>query len=343
VDNTLHLCDLPDGIFTLVSEYLAKPSSALFAVAVTSKSWRTKVGFGEQQQLAILSSSSWDALDLGDIDNDVAEKLTDDDIFAMLMCIDAKQTLKTLKLSGCVNITGRGLEPLRGSTVIEHIDLSLVKQHESPNIDPVPPISKKNVLPILDSIVTAEGSSLKLMVLPKKWRTSTAETTELIGFLHNYKQLLESRRHRCLQCDSTPGTSGHDAFDSMIEVAQQDPIFGLQNYVCHKCFGNFCYDCGDGDGEGPLGYCEKCERDYCQMCVSSGYCNACNDSFCSECSPMKECSNCHDIFCATTCCWKEKCATCNDRILDICKDCGEGRRYFCDECFRVTTPPHLLE
>ena len=46
------------------------------------------------------------------------------------MCVDASNKLKRLKLSGLINITGRGLDPLRSSAVIEQIDLSLVKRYE---------------------------------------------------------------------------------------------------------------------------------------------------------------------------------------------------------------------
>ena len=162
LEDTLHLSGLPDGIFTHVASFLAKPSRALFAVAM---SWTTD-NFcidGEQQQLSsvILSSSSWETLDFVNVEKSLVVKLSDNDVYAVLQCIKANQTLKKLKLTGCVNITGRGLEPLRGSTVIviEHIDLSLVKQYESPAIDPEPSISEAEVIPILDSIITADGNS----------------------------------------------------------------------------------------------------------------------------------------------------------------------------------------
>ena len=80
---------------------------------------------------AILSSLEWDVLDFEDIEKSLAVKLMDDDLHAVLKCISAHDVLKKLKLSGCIN-TGYSLEPLRSSTVIELIDLSLAKQFESP-------------------------------------------------------------------------------------------------------------------------------------------------------------------------------------------------------------------
>ena len=110
---------------------------------------------------AILSSLEWDVLDFEDIEKSLAVRLTDDDLHAVLKCINAHDVLKKLKLTGCINITGCSLEPLRSSTVIQLIDLSLAKQFESPRSVVESKISQEVVTPILDSIVSANGSSLK--------------------------------------------------------------------------------------------------------------------------------------------------------------------------------------
>ena len=104
----------------------------------------------------------WKEIHYGEIGNDLAKKLTDDDMGTILMINDAVNTVKTLKLVGCVNIFGSGLEPLCGSTVLKLIDLSLVGPHESPVIIPKPKISEEAILPILDSIINADGSSLEV-------------------------------------------------------------------------------------------------------------------------------------------------------------------------------------
>jgi hypothetical protein len=74
--------------------------------------------------------------------------LTDDDVAGLLTCVDAQTNI-----TGCINITGRGLEPLRDSFVLDHIDLSLVRLHESPDMKCKPLLSEACVLPILDGIV----------------------------------------------------------------------------------------------------------------------------------------------------------------------------------------------
>ena len=57
---------------------------------------------------AIVSASKWDTLDFEDINKELANKLTDDDINAVLKSINAHDVLKKLKLCGCINITGKG-------------------------------------------------------------------------------------------------------------------------------------------------------------------------------------------------------------------------------------------
>ena len=87
-------------------------------------------------------SSPVSDLDFGDVEKSLASKLTDDDIRAVLLaCIDAGNEVRSLKLSGCVNITGSGLETLHGSMSLIQIDLSLAGEHESPLIEPEPMIS----------------------------------------------------------------------------------------------------------------------------------------------------------------------------------------------------------
>ena len=97
--------------------------------------------------------------------------------------------LKKLKLCGCVNITGHGLNPLRGSVALEQIDISLVRKHENPfNIKP-PKISQEVVVPILDSILSANGCSLKCILFPWNW-LDDGPSGPVIGFRNRYNQYI---------------------------------------------------------------------------------------------------------------------------------------------------------
>ena len=91
----------------IVASYLPSTSHASFAVAMSTPS-----SSGE------LSGVFGDDLDFTNI-----PELSDDVLSGVLVCIDAKNSLKTLSLGGCSQIVGHGLEPLRESTVLERLDL----------------------------------------------------------------------------------------------------------------------------------------------------------------------------------------------------------------------------
>ena len=83
-------------------------------------------------QMSEYYNRGWEILDFVDIPLSLASRLTDDDLDAILKCIDAKNDLKRLNLTHCFSIAGQGLEPLRGSVVLEKLDLGLVRQMQLP-------------------------------------------------------------------------------------------------------------------------------------------------------------------------------------------------------------------
>lgn len=131
----IHLSALPIGVLSHVSSFLAAPSRALFAATL----------FGNDENndnRSKIAGNDWDTLDFGDIEAALAAKLSDDHLNAMLRCIDAVRKVKKLRLTNCMTISGAGLEPLRGSDVIERIDLRIYGWE--------PAISCDFMLPILD-------------------------------------------------------------------------------------------------------------------------------------------------------------------------------------------------
>ena len=317
-DQSLHISNLPEGILSHVASYLAQPAKALFAVAMTatSKSWTKgnfRIGSKHQQTVAsIISSDEWDVLDFEDIEKSLAVKLTDD-VHSILKCISAQDVLKKLKLSGCINITGRALEPLRGSSIIEHIDLCLVKQYETPKLNPEPMISEEVVIPILDSIITTNGNSMKMIVIPKKWRL--ARTTELAEFLGNYNRLLESRNPKCSKCERGLDESMRELD---LAVSEGTYYFGKQPYCCYKCTRNFCYE-SDCNVNGALDCC-ICEKVYCADCSPMLTCHICSWVICKGCSEMETCDECFNYFCDE----------CGPETANLCS-CYDGMTY-CRDC-----------
>jgi len=264
-DTITHISELPVGILVNVSAYLSKPSRAILAVAFTapSSSWQNNDLMHRPSSIstAIVSAQQWDTLDFEDIEKTLANRLSDNDVYAVLQCINAQNTLKKLKLTGCINITGRGLIPLRGSVVLEQIDLSLLKQYENPDgyIDGSSEIhhllSKDIVLPILNSIVSVMGSSLKYILLPYNWRTDD----QLQQFVNRYNQRLDGIN--CSNCTERMWGYGFYRVGTMYHYN-----------TCYSCLKHYCDECSNKHRarvDKSLSYCGDCKKDYCNDCGGS--------------------------------------------------------------------------
>ena len=344
--NEFHITNLPNGLFADIASYLPKPSRALFAIAMTTEIQLQSIEASLVSQ-TILSSTNWDSLDFGDIERSLSNRLTDNDISNILIFIDAKCTLRSLMLTGCININGSGLYPLRESTALEKIDLSLVGYHEIPEIEPIPKISESCVLPILDSIIEKQGNSLHYFQLSSKWREH--QSPELAQVLEKFHLLMESRRIRCFKCDRHIEHAEGCKWYSTNSGEDQEDLYGLQNYTCCKCLKHFCYYHED-EQEEHLTFCSSCTREYCKSCSPAmNRCAKCECCVCSTCEDLIECEDCSDLFCidcAATrdCCGERMCFTCKPVLICKgeecnnnlhCVDCFDGEEYdvtYCQEC-----------
>ena len=92
--DTLHISDLPIGFIADVSAYLSKPSRAILAVAfsasASSSSWKNNNNHLSDISTAIVSAQQWDILDFEDVEKELANRLTDDGIYAILKSINAQ-------------------------------------------------------------------------------------------------------------------------------------------------------------------------------------------------------------------------------------------------------------
>jgi len=345
--SSLGIFDLPDIAFVRISSYLCTPSRALLALSLTcdSKSWRkykwnnpnkkvspilawAKPKFiknePSDQTKVILASQKWEYLDFGELNNEeersVYLRIKEDDIAGVLACINARNNLKTLKITGCVKITGRGLQQLYGSVVLKEIDLTqkvLSHDEEFQSIQ----LSEDVILPILDSIINNPGNSLTLVQFPRRWRLGSSP--ELHSFLLDYDRLLDSRQVRCSKC-----TIKIAADDNLVEYPRgywvqcaEDQrggeYYGMQNHTCIKCVRFFCYECDNNESneEDMLNTCLQCKEECCYKCVPMTSCASCVKSICVRCSKKCPCGN-------------QACRRCSEYILD-CNTCGEKR---CQEC-----------
>ena len=132
--------DLAVEPLTHVASFLPYASRAMFAIGLSSD-LSDDAGDDETEPSIIwwinheideISSSSakiagkCDNLDFGDIEEDLAGKLTDNHLDKILLSLDrVDNRIKTLRLTNCANMTGVGLKRLSCSSTIEQIDLSM--------------------------------------------------------------------------------------------------------------------------------------------------------------------------------------------------------------------------
>ena len=284
----------------------------------------------------------------------MCKRLKDDDIAGVLACINAKDNLKTLKITGCRSISGRGLQLLLNSKVLRDIDLThkFYDSHDNPCL-----LSEDFVLPIFESIINTTDNSLTLVQFPERWRE--AMSPNLHSFLVEYDRLLESRRVCCSKCNKK--IWGNYLFEEGCQWINQVeyPInrddeeagynyYGVQNFTCNKCVKFFCYDCDNGD-DGAIEFhpmlnkCVHCKEEYCHDCVPSmTKCKECLVPVCDKCSTKCPKHNCEIRACKDGCsdeyilqcktCIEEGCRRCTGfRVCDG-EDCNITQ---CDHCFNI--------
>ena len=200
-------------------------------------------------------------------------EVTDNDVRWLLQCIDAVDHVKTLRLTHCYGVTGAGLQPLMGSTVLETIDLSLVGTHESPTINTKHLISASEVMPMLDRMISTEGSSLLLVHLPEKW----GRCPLLNGFYKRFDRVLKKRNIKCYGCQPNR--------DIVVDQETLVDDFGANSCTCSGCARSFCTDCMR---EHQVHFCESCERLYCDSCSWVMHCEACGRTSCADCEDVKQ-------------------------------------------------------
>mmetsp|Transcript_416 Transcript_416/g.955 ORF Transcript_416/g.955 Transcript_416/m.955 type:complete len:470 (-) Transcript_416:156-1565(-) len=301
------------------------------------------------KQLDEYYDRQWEVLDFVDIPVSLASRLSDDDLGAILVCIDAKHKLQQPKLTHCINIVGHGLEPLRGSTVVEKLDLGLVRQFEAPYLRKGMAPGRRNyeflfddaklsegpVCAIIDSILHGEDDSFDRLQYPHTWSVNSSEPHTLVPLYDNnvlrserVKQLVDEHNiivnkfSCCLYfgyedekdlCSSLEDSLDDESLGSALVdvcISCKDASFT----VCSNCNDIVCYECCDADKceECDIIHCPRCRRDHSLENVVT-WCEAAD--YGSDCSPR--CSSCRLKSCRNG---TNACTECRSEVFDELRD-----------------------
>jgi len=371
------LSELPEHLLTTVSSLLPAPESALLAVSFApSAAAGSPAALRKVEAIVAGREGSWDVLDYGEVP-ELAARLTDADLAASLRIVDAGRRVRTLRLTGCLDVTGAGLRPLMGSTAIEVVDLSLTRGGDNPRLRARRPmISFREVLPTLVSFMSRPYESrLRQLVLPKKWRSSGSFALD--QFLELYNNHLDRKGFACTRCDQnclamSNGDQGEvtwrvDDWVSRRREGVWSGWIGMQHFGCQGCNDTICYRCDWLSQTHELKYCHGCEKEHCRNCVSDYWrcpnpncrkelCGACRPdespvscagcrrqvrlTECSACQPR--CDSCGDVYCDTCsdAAHLQRCDGCDDKICMRCRrdKCREDFSTCCTQCLRIVTP-----
>ena len=263
------------------------------------------IGLPLKKQLEKYYEVGWEILDFIDLEMPLVWRLTDDDVGALLMCIDAKNCLKRLNLTYFSHVTGNGLEPLRCSIALNTLDFGEADFQE------------EGVIPILESILREEGNTFRRL--------------RALGCYY-YNESLLKYNHAVWRISNFCyfGFSGSrqefvQNFAEGINCDEEDECHkchSLSNYVlCNLCDMAICYECGE------IEECTECEVITCGCCTEE-----IEESFSYDANKpdgfVNQCQQGH-VLC-------DKCRLENIRT-------GYDTGYDCGKCFEIIQPKFLKE
>lgn len=255
-------------------------------------------------------AEGWEILDFVDVEKSLACRLTDNDLGAMLACIDAKSNLKRLSLTHCFNIVGHGLEPLRSSAVLERLDLGLVRRFEAPQLLNGALLSEGAVFPILHDIVHA-GTSFRRLSVPMNWCNNGIPTEGLLQFLGTNKRALNCNS-LCCYFGFTGRLGSHLNSRKWNDELEENEA---------------CITCGSGD-DAEFRSCAQCNKVMCTFCEGTPQCERCFVTSCKDCSAsIGDTSENSVRFCEAR----------RHNVL-CCNKCRLEEYYDCGYCMKLAVP-----
>lgn len=269
--------------------------------------------------------------------------IDDDQLAAFLRNINAVENTKVLSLVGCPSLTGRGIEPLTGSTVLEDIDLRvrgtipLKGQHGQrcggSSLDSLFVIRiLRTMLPLTANNEVVTPFALRRVVFrPLTNIPVEVYQTDVVRFCSH---LNSCKRRLAIQSKSQYCNKQGNCFDTF-----DKKVFGK----CSKCMEDFCFTC---KSEQEFVKCSSCTELLCPACKDgqSIKCIVCNSSRCNSCAMPPSCAVCNVQKCQWCSniyecggCGKQSCANhgaecCNGCDQSFCDDCQDEHVEFCIVC-----------
>ena len=258
---------------------------------------------GLDQQMSQYYNGGWEILDFIDLPKDLAARLTDDDLAAILLCIDAKNNLKRLNLTHCFGIVGQeGLEPLRGSVVLEKLDLGLVRQIEIPVMFTDAQLTQEVVCEILNSILAVDGNEFRRLHVPWFGAFGIINPSErILQLIDSHDLAFMNEKNRCVYF-------GYDNLQGLLQ---------LQNVENSSDIIDRCLQCNWHEGYVT---CTGCNKIVCSGCEGVETCSGdgCNVVSCYSCRDRDRWPGARNIVNWCTSVYSE---LFNDQCPTRCGDC----------------------
>ena len=316
--------------------------SSLVKLSVCSKSMAESV---------YSRSYLWERIDLSTLTYSRRPFLTDRSLHRLLEAVNAKEVTKVLSLKRCYTIQGYGLEPLRGSVVLEELDLR-VKRGPEPDVAPDGTTGLddgfvSNLLGTMMPIARPTTSNQRSATLSKLFTVrfnSQKKPPTLDGvatarrihdcfhshgqvkkFLEQFDGSLKDRlwidRVPCGRCDA-----------ALVEKIPSEQL-EANDASALRCFECKAVSCGQ-NGCPPTKRCQRCFDDLC--CTGVEKCEKCLLVSCANCIETRACEgSCKRTLCTDFDCGLFDCGHCEKNFCDDCKPmsycdtCGE---YYCPDC-----------
>lgn len=269
--------------------------------------------------------------------------INDGQLSAFLRNINAVENTRVLSLVGCPSLTGRGIEPLTGSTVLEDIDMRvcgtlplkglLGKRYGASSIDGLF-VTRilRTMLPVTADEDIASFALRRVVFRPMVPTTNSSEfANDIVRFLTH---LNSCKRSLAIQSKAKQCNKQGNCFDTFGKK-----IFGK----CSRCRENFCFTCDSGQ---EFVKCKLCMELLCPACKEeqSIICIVCNSSCCNSCAmppkcamcKVQKCQWCSNIYecgiCAKQSCANHGAECCSGCDTSYCDDCQDEHVEFCIVC-----------